>query len=37
VQEPALRNPAPAFDQLLMHHRDLACRPSETDEAALPP
>ena len=37
VQEAALGNPAPPFDQFGMHHGDLAGRPAEADEAELEP
>jgi redox-sensitive bicupin YhaK (pirin superfamily) len=37
VQEASLRDPAPALDQLLVHHRDLAGRSAEADEAELEP
>ena len=37
VQEAALGNPAPALDQLLVHHGDLPGRPAEADEAELEP
>jgi len=37
MQEPVLADPAPSFDELGMHDRDLACGPAETDEAELEP
>ncbi|MNF83274.1 hypothetical protein D3C84_655950 [compost metagenome] len=37
VQKAPLGDPAPPFDQLLVHDRNLPGRPAETDEAELDP
>ena len=37
VQVAVFRDPAPALDQLLMHHRDLPGRAAEADETQLEP
>jgi len=37
VQETFFGDPAPTFDQLLMHDRDLPGRPAETDAAKFQP
>ncbi|MNM34316.1 hypothetical protein D3C81_449610 [compost metagenome] len=37
VQETSLGDPASAFDQFLVHDRNLSRRPAETDEAELEP
>ncbi|MNF66516.1 hypothetical protein D3C84_483100 [compost metagenome] len=37
VQKASLGDPAPAFDQFLMHDRNLPGRPAETDETKLEP
>ena len=37
VQEPAVRDPAAALDDLLVHDRDLPRRAAEVDEAELHP
>ena len=37
MQKAPLGDPAPAFDQLLMHDRNLPCRPAKADETELEP
>jgi hypothetical protein len=37
MQKTPLGNPASAFDQFLMHDRNLPRRPAETDEAEFEP